>query len=280
MNNSLDVRVIDFVRRDSHHLGIISGDSFQIEEILPHVTIHDHKLALKVQGVSIAEQIILLRYWLFSRVYWNQPNRTFCAMARVLFIELHKCEGFSVEMRNKLLKLDQRGMVEFLIENCRKFKLEPLIDIAERLSGEEHTMYRVLFETSSVNKELDDNFDKLKNLDLSELDELAKLVASKLSEIGMDKSNKGILPIIVDFPIEPDNTKMGQDVKVRINKKLFQDLHVVSGIIDGVNNSFENQLSRFRVFIHPDLKPNKENRNKYREATKFAVIEYLSHLEK
>ncbi len=279
LNNSLDVRVIDFVRRDSHHLGIISGDSFQIEEILPHVTIHGHKLALKIQGVSIAEQIILLRYWLFSRVYWNQPNRTFCAMARVLFIRLHECDGFSSELREKLLKLDQRGMVELLIENCQKFKLEPYLDLSQRLSGEEHTMYRVLFETSRVNKELDDQFDKLQGLNLMELDELAQLISSKLSKEVMDDSNKEIIPIIVDYPIEPDNTKMGQDVKVRVNKNEFRNLHDVSGIIGGVNDSFENQLSRFRVFIHPDLKPNKENRSQYREIARLAVIEYLGKLE-
>ncbi len=272
LNNSLDVRVIDFVRRDSHHLGINSGDSFQIDEILPHVTIRDHKLALKVQGVSVAEQIILLRYWLFSRVYWNQPNRTFCAMVRVLFLRLHECDSFSSDLRQKILKFDQRGMIEFLIESCEKYKLDAYLDIAKRLSGEEHSMYRVVYETSRVNKDLDDEFEKLQEIHLSDLENLAKLIANKLFEEGIDNSS---IPIIVDYPIEPDNTKMGQDVKVRINKKDFRNLHHVSGIIGGVNESFENQLSRFRVFIHPDLKPGKENKAQYQETVRLAVIEYL-----
>lgn len=279
LNNSLDVRVIDFVRRDSHHLGLNSGDSFQIEEILPHVTIHKHKLALKVQGVSIAEQIILLRYWLFSRVYWNRPNRAFCAMARVLFIRLHACKGFSSKLRERILKLDQRGIVELLIKSCKKHKLKPYLDIAERLSGKENTMYRVLFETSRANSDLGDHFDKLQEMDLSSLEDLAQFIFNKLPKNDAGNSGKKIIPIIVDYPIEPDNTKMGQDVKVRINKNKFESLHEVSEIISGVNDSFENQLSRFRVFIHPELRPNKKRENEYEEIAKEAAIEFLETLE-
>lgn len=279
LNNSLDVRVIDFVRRDSHHLGTISGDSFEIDEILPHVTIHDHKLALKIQGVSIAEQIVLLRYWLFSRVYWNQPNRTFCAMARMVFSELHGIDAFAKDLRANVLQLDQRGMVEFLIDQCEKHYLPELSDLSMRLLGREHLLFRVLFETNRVNRDLDGAFEKLQLLGLVELKDLAKNIWDNLVKAkGLECPNNKI-PIIVDYPVEPGSTKMGQDVRVRLDNGEFKDLLDVSGIIKGVNQSFNNQLTRFRVFIHPDIKTIKVDRAEYIEIVKNSVVEFINHIK-
>lgn len=278
LNNSLDVRVIDFVRRDSHHLGTISGDSFQIDEVLPHVTVHKHELALKVHGVSVAEQIILLRYWLFSRVYWNSPNRTFCAMARVLFLKLHEFPEFVSDFRTRVLKFDQRSMVEFLNRKCEELSLPRYKELAYRLSGEEDNLYKLIFETSKINKELEGHFYKLADLKNEQLNLLADNVFNGLLQANLVGKADGIIPVIVDYPVEPGSTKMGQDVQVRINHRQFKPLLDVSGIIMGVNSSFDEQLSKFRVFIHPDLKPPKEKRQEFQTAVQVSTVEFLKTL--
>jgi len=275
INNSIDVRVIDFVRRDSHHLGIISGDSFQIDEILPHVTIFEHKLALKIEGVSIAEQIILLRYWLFSRVYWNQPNRIFCAMARLIFLELHKHEDFVSELRLNVFNLDQRGMIEFLIEQCEKFGLQKYRDIAVRLSGAEHSLYRVIYETNRVDVGLEEEFDKLQRLSIVDIDSLAQSIEGALANSGFIGDGLNIIPVIVDYPIEPGNKKMGGDLNILFGKKSVKNILDVSGIIKGASESFENQLSKFRVFLHPDLDIKKEDMARVRDAVRDSSISFL-----
>lgn len=278
LNNSLDVRVIDFVRRDSHHLGIISGDSFRIDEILPHVTIHNHRLALKIQGVSVAEQIILLRYWLFSRVYWNQPNRIFCAMARVVFTELHKYPEVIQELRDKILKLDQRGIVEFLIEKSKEKNIPPVEDLANRLRGEEHNLFRVVYETSRINQEMEADFHKIEQLSLNQIESMERYIWKELSEKAGINCEKGIVPLLVDFPVEPGSIKLGDDVAVRFSEKEFKNLTEVSSIIKGVNQSFRDQLCRFRVFLHPDCLPEKDERPNLRKVIKEAVIGYLSDI--
>jgi len=279
LNNSLDVRVIDFIRRDCHHLGINSGDSFKIDEILPHVTIHDHKLSLKIQGVSVAEQIILLRYWLFNRVYWNQPNRTFCAMARTVLLKLHHYEGFKHELSENIFKLDQRRIIDFLISYSSNHLPKKYQDLSQRLSGEEHTLYRILFETSKINADLEGKYEILGDLDLVQLDDLATKIWRNLSTKQNIFSNDEIIPVIVDYPIEPNNTKMGEDVIVRIKKSEFKKLFDVSGIINGVNTSFDNQLSRLRVFMHPDLISKLEDKNECREICKGTINSFLKEIE-
>ncbi len=253
LNNSLDVRVIDFVRRDSHHLGVNSGDSFSIEEILPHVTIHKHRLALKIEGVSVAEQIILLRYWLFSRVYWNQPNRIFCAMARVVLLELYSQDGFAETFRKEVLSLDQRGMIDCLVAACEKYELEKHKDIAARLYGREHNLYKGLFNSSRVDYVFSlDLFDNLENISVIQMEELTVDISNKLKEGGVFSSDN-VLPIIIDIPVEPGSIKMGGDVEVKLGEEKFKKLGEISGIIKGTAASFNQQLSKFRVFHHPSF---------------------------
>ena len=275
LNNSLDVRVIDFVRRDAHHLGIISGDSFKIDELLPHVTIHDHKLALKITGMSVAEQIILLRYWLFSRVYWNRPNRIYCAMVRTILLALHDCDGFLEKMYSRVFQFDQRGIVEFLIEQATVNNLPEIEDLAKRLGSEKHSLFKIIFETSEMDKKLGEQFKKLKSLNIQQLKEITEYLWERLSRENAIKKPPNKIPVIVDYPIEPNNTKLGSDVNVRIAENKFRPMHEVSGVIKGVNESFEKQLSRFNVFIHPDLAPEKEKRNIYDKQISLYVTQYL-----
>ncbi len=278
LHNSLDVRVIDFVRRDAHHLGIISGDSFKIDELLPHVTIHEHQLALKRHGISVAEQVILLRYWLFSRVYWNEPNRNFCAMARTIFSALHNQPEFLASLRDRVLDFDQRGMIEFLVSESKRAELASITDMASRLFGQEHTLFRLIFDCSRVDGLLGGSFDVLETLDLYQVQELEdKIWLALVERFGLNLKRE-IKPIIVDYPNEPGSNKMGEDVMVKFGHSDYRRLMQVSGIISGVNRSFVDQLVRFRVFIHPDLRPSKLSRGGFRLVVQESVSEYLRAL--
>ena len=185
LHSSLDVRVVDFVRRDAHHLGIISGDTFSLDDILPHVTVHEHRLSLKGTGVSVAEQILSLRYWLFGRAYWNRPNRSFCAMARHLLMRLHDCPDFVELLGESVLRFDQRHMLEFIYDSAKKTSSPELVDIAERLLGKKR-IFGTIFE---INRDDDPDFvkclDRIEEMDYSEIDrlsiEISNAMVSKFS---------------------------------------------------------------------------------------------------
>tara|TARA_R110002111_G_scaffold63781_2_gene105181 strand:- start:148 stop:768 length:621 start_codon:yes stop_codon:yes gene_type:complete len=198
-------------------------------------------------------------------------------MARTIFIRLHEESGFVDGLRFAVLKFDQRGMIDFLVEQTKEYKLEQYTDLAMRLYGREHTLYHVLFETSRVDQDLGDQFDRLQKLSPSDLVRFAEFVWRYLTSHLMISSPECIIPIILDFPIEPVSTKLGQDVLVKLRGVKFKPLLEVSGIIGGVHKSFENQLSRFRVFVHPQVKKllPKEKKQEIVGLVKAASIEYL-----
>lgn len=279
LNCSIDVRVIDFVRRDSHHLGTFSGDSFEIDEILPHVTINEHKLALRVQGVSTAEQIILLRYWLFSRVYWNKPNRSFFSMVQYLLLELYKESGFINEFLEKSLSFSQESIVTFLAKQCEDRGLENLKDLAERISSKEHLLYITIFETSRIENDLKDSFNKLERCSLSDLESLRIKIATELEREFSLSFTEEVVPVLIDYPIEPGNIKMGQDITILGASGVPQPLLKISGITAGVNSSFRDQLSKFRVFMHPSIAPAKQDRKAVRKKIVEVVNSFLEFFE-
>ena len=275
LNCSLDVRVIDFVRRDAHHLGIISGDTFTLEEILPHFTVHDHQLALKIDGVSVAEQIIALRYWLFSRVYWNKPNRTFFAMVRWALMRLREIDGFEERFAKKVLASDQDSLLCFLKDQAQESEDARLRDMVDRLVKGEERKFKVALE---VCRKDDPDFvpimDKLESFNHQQLDEMAEQVNVDLGEIFDGVVSTAEQVLLFDYPYEPGSTKLGQDIPVTDKQgNVISPLHEISGMVGGINQSFGEHLTKFRIFMNPDFLPPTERRGDLEELLKKSVAD-------
>lgn len=258
LNSSLDARVVDFVRRDSLHLGIIKGDIFDLDELLPHFTISNHKLALKLTGVSVAEQIISLRYWLFQRVYWNSPNRNFCSMVRAIILELSEKTEFSNEFRTVVLRYNHNRMLKYLLDYSIKNKIYASQDIAERLVRKDQDLYRTLLDLGQQDRSdfvsVCKRIAQMNYRQTTELEnKLEGFIRSHLaSNIDIDEHIK---LIIIDVPFEPGDNKLGEDIVVIKHDKTPTNLKEFSGIIGGINSSFEIHLRRLRVFMHPKYSP-------------------------
>ena len=272
LNCSLDARVVDFVRRDSLHLGIIKGDIFDLDELLPHFTIYQHKLAMKLTGVSVAEQIISLRYWLFQRIYWNSPNRKFCSMVRHIILELSETTNFTNEFRSVALRYNHNRMLKYFLDYSDKHNISASRDIATRLRRKDQDLYRTILDlgqqdrsdfVSTCKKIADMNYKQISLLEK----ELADYLVERFSFIKREVA--GIKLILIDVPFEPGKNKLGDDIVVIRHDKTPVNLREFSGIIGGINTSFESQLRRLRVFIHPDYFPKEwEERRKLEEATR------------
>lgn len=258
LNSSLDARVVDFVRRDSLHLGIIKGDIFDLDELLPHLTIYQHKLALKLTGVSVSEQIISLRYWLFQRIYWNSPNRKFCAMVRHVILELSESTKFTNEFRKVVLKYNHNRMLKYLLDFSGKHEISASHDIAARLSRRDQDLYRTVLDLGQQDRsDFVSTCKKIADMNYKQILCLEKDLEEHLMEkyAFMKKSKGKIKLILIDVPFEPGENKLGDDIVVMRQDKTLVNLREFSGIISGINTSFESQLRRLRVFMHPEYFP-------------------------
>ena len=279
LNSSLDARVVDFVRRDSLHLGIIKGDIFDLDALLPHLTIHNHKLALKLTGVSVAEQIISLRYWLFQRIYWNSPNRKFCAMVRHIILELSEVTEFATDFRKVVLKYNHNRMLEYLLDYSKKHNVDASHDIAQRLSRKDQDLYRTVLDlgqhdrsdfVATCKKVADMNYKQVASLEKDLEDYLKKNFNF------MEGSTEKEKLILIDVPFEPGENKLGDDIVVIRHDKTPINLREFSGIIGGINSSFESHLRRLRVFIHPNYYPESyKERKKLEEMTRVYLGDHI-----
>ena len=277
LNSSLDARVIDFVRRDSLHLGISSGDFFSLDDLLPHLRITPNqstdpslkaRISLKSTGVSVAEQIILMRYWLFSRVYWNQPTRAYNAAVRRVLLDIRGIESFESELRRIALHTDERSMAAFLGKFAREHLPGSTAALLRLIAGHEKVLYKLIFERSLRNCDTD----HLRQ-DRSQMERLVSPMLSyeALRSFEIDISDwleKALnLPadtgpplVLIDIPFEPGSNKLGTDIFVMVPRRSqsetddLRTLDQISPVIDGVNRNFVNDLQRLRIFIRPDLK--------------------------
>lgn len=280
LNSSLDARVIDFVRRDSLHLGLSSGDSFEIDDLLPHLIISPgvvgesvSRVSLKTSGITVAEQIILMRYWLFQRVYWNQPNRSYNAVLRRALLDLRECDDFESTLRKQALLVNEREMLMFFHAFAKQKKLHSTIRLLDLVVNHEKILYREVYDRNLRLCDADPiKQDKhviealiSKTMSYQTMhkfeNQLSASLATKLNIHEID----GAPLVLLDVPFEPGNVKLGSDIFVQIQASSnpfvmnFRTLEKISPVIDGVNKNFINDLQRLRIFIRPDLSFDKKN---------------------
>lgn len=252
LHSSLDVRVVDFVRRDAHHLGIITGDTFKLEEVLEHLTVHNHKIALRSTGISVAEHIVSLRYWLFSRAYWNRPNRAYFSMCRYV---LSKLSRFSLGnlLYPAVLEEDQRGVLLLLASISESQGMHDCVAIINKLIGDESEVYWTVFET---NRALigDDVIRWAESSSFDDIDDFILGIEPDFLRICSSRAPRNERVLLFDFPTEPGSNKLGNDIYVTDKRYETRPLRDVSHITQGVNDSFLNQLSRLRIYCHPSIR--------------------------
>lgn len=67
LNSSVGVRVLDYMMRDSHHIGLTY--KIDSDDLFKNMSISQGEFCLRQLGITSAEQIITNRYWLFKRIY-------------------------------------------------------------------------------------------------------------------------------------------------------------------------------------------------------------------
>lgn len=289
LNSSVDARVLDFVRRDSLHLGLSSGDFFDLDDLLPHVAIalissgttSRYATTLKIQGVSVVEQIILMRYWLYQRVYWNVPNRAYVAAIRRGLLDLCAIPDFEKSFRDLALCSSEKDLMKFFVKFAKSNKLESTEKLLETVTGNEKVLYKRAFErnlSDAQNDAAKSDAEIMKSIltraDYSTLRqceiELGNL-ASNHSGMRSNALRDSSPLVLLDVPFEPGNPKLGGDIFIAESPEIqgttqeTRVLQSVSPIVAGVQKSFEENLTRLRIFVRRDVADDEIGEKLYEE---------------
>lgn len=265
VNSSIDVRVLDFLRRDPYHLGLNNGIQFDFESLVSFLDIHNHRVAISTNGVSYVEQVVATRYWMYKNIYWNIPNRSYTAILKQILGTLDN-DAFQDELLNSLLFADPLFLLNFFEAKATERGFIEIVDLLHLLNSNRPRIFKQLF---VINKSEDDSVlngacNKIAEMDFDTLNNFRISLEKHLSNIIPFDENK--VNLLIDIPIDK-NKKLGEDIDVIKRDKAVIKIRDLSGIISGINNYFDSHLQWLRVYIHPDYKDILKENDNYKKAS-------------
>lgn len=258
LNSSVGVRIIDYLMRDAHHIGL--AYKIDTEDLFENMVIVNSGMHLSPQGVSVAEQIISNRYWMFKRIYWNDPNRANCAILKFIYFMMQEYDSeFESELWKAIPKLDEKSIWTFL-ENRNeeisdkkvKGRINSLISIMKQKGSKRYKRILVLNKGSTF-ESAGEIYMKIKNKTFSEICDIQiNLEKYIIYKYDIPKKLQKLQGVIIDIPKEKLQNKTGKDIYVRRYDTSTLEIEKLSGIIKGLSDAFEEQLMWLRIYCHPD----------------------------
>lgn len=253
LHSTIDARVLDFLVRDSHHLGL--ENSINFSDLIRFVDEHNNRIAIRASGVNSVEQVVAQRYWLYKSIYWNEPNRLFTVMLKHVFWELYS-EEFESKLLNDFMTATPNTILNICANQAKetgRVEIENLINT--QLKSSKHHYERIyVINASEADTTLSNACEKIAKMTFGELchlrEELQEQILTEFDSKYISDPAKII--ILVDIPSD-DEKKIGDDINVIQHEGGIAKLVDVSGIVSGINLNFNGQLQWLRIFIHKDF---------------------------
>ena len=259
IKSSIDVRVLDYLGRDSHHTSIPSGHGIDIDQIVDSLTwdAATGDIGITRTGVFSVEHLLCARYWMYNRVYWNGINRSLAAMIRYTLYAMIKAGDLTVNhFIKEVMNLDEPSALHWLDQEWTStagdiYKhssiLPPLLQPRPRA-------YRQVLELSG--KTWSEKYiDRARALSPEQLEEkrLSFLRNSTFS------ARLKIGDILFDIPRDKA-LKLGDDIRVDIGRGKSEWLVDASEIVRVLPKAFLETAFKFRVFINPEIEMTENER--------------------
>lgn len=268
LNSSIGVRIIDYIVRDAHHIGI--SCRIETDNLFNNLAIIEDEFCLKQGGISSAEQVIINRSWMFKRIYWSDPNRANAALLKYLFYTVY-CEQNSIdeiiETEVKQFVCTKTSIQNILVDACDEKKKEEIKSIIEFINHKGQRRYKsiLVLDKNSKFKRANQTCERFANLSYIEQFNIRNKLESrflKKYDFMNNELKKGVA-LLVDIPVENMENKIGKDIRVMRHDKNILTLDKASGLVKGMRDNYEEQLKILRVYIRPDLYDEIINVKKY-----------------
>ena len=257
LRSTFDVRTLDYLRRDSVHLGVAATEPFSIDDILRHIVVHDGKVAFEQRGIGELEALIVFRVNMFRRMYWNSPNRALVAMLKRVL------SGIACGREDQIA--DLVSAVDTFVycgeDECLELLGKVVIQnsglsaIVTLLRDPEARFYREIcgFCASGESVRTKSGIEFAASMNVEQW-EFAQLTLEDAIWGLLPNAKGSYIPAIVDAPVIGHvNGKLGADVDVFDRDGRLVALSGLSPVVSGVERSVKDVLQMCRVFVHPDL---------------------------
>ncbi|MGM0576807.1 MAG: HD domain-containing protein [Myxococcota bacterium] len=261
VSSALDADKMDYLWRDSVHLGVPYGRNYDRERLLNALTVSadGDALAVTSKGVISAEIFLFCRYTMFSEVYWHHTVRSLSAMLERAWADVVIRDRPShSELVSRLLGVGDDVLLDSLAAEA------PPRSVAARILGcitrDRRAPYKRLITWSRVYDDPDkrEAYERLYAMERSDADTLVERLRHVLGREGRPLPEGAL---ILDVP--PRDKDHLPDVAVHhpragAGQGAWTTLARSSRIVAGIGEDFVKVVKKIRLFAHPHHAPRLE----------------------
>ncbi len=245
LSGPLDVDKMDYLERDSIHLGVPYGRNYDKERLISSLTLNRDKteLAITDKGKAAAEIFIFSRYIMFSEVYWHHTVRSATAMIkRAVYDALN--DNIDV---NLFFLLDDLNFLEKIRS------VAPISSSSYGLLKHLMTTSRELYKSvRTYNLRLDRSiYPVFKGMDYCRSIRFSNKLCRAFAEATSEEINDH--DVLVDIPPAEKEVEIKVDVFYP-KRDEYLPLDRVSPMCDALVTEFDEHVKCPRIFCHPRLR--------------------------
>ncbi len=255
ISGTIDADKMDYLERDSHHMGVPYGRTFDRERLLTSLTLSadEDRIAIAAKGKVPAEMFVFARYTMFSEVYWHHTVRAASAMVENAIAAFHSRTNVDPDhLLDALLSHDDDSFLSWLLDQTpTQSTTRCLLDGLQ--PGHRQLFKRIAtYSRAYVEAEKRHAYNRIYHMDRSTLFDLTSRLTARLgSAIGQSLHPASL---IIDIPPrDKDEPETIDVVYPRASGQRFYALHELSRVVAGIHDDFISVVKKIRVFARPDL---------------------------
>jgi len=255
LSSAIDVDKMDYLERDSAHLGVPYGRAFDAGRLIAALTLNEagDAIAVTAKGKVSAEQFVFSRYMMFSEAYWHHAVRAASAMIEAAFADfVARNEPEPDALVARLLGTGDDALLQYF------YDASPEGSVSRRLldgmTGDRRRLHKRVATYSRVYAESEkrEAYERLYALDGAGLDRVTTRLRTHLAEVTGCELEHG--DVLVDTPPRDKDHHETVDVCYpNVRGQGAYPLHELSHIVAGVHHDFVRVVKKIRVFVCPEL---------------------------
>ena len=255
ISGAIDADKMDYLERDSHHMGVPYGRNYDRQRLLQSLTLNQHEdaLAILARGKVSAEMFVFARYTMFSEAYWHHTVRAASAMVESALAAFYSRSSLEPhELLPILLTHNDDAFLEWVRQqspenSAATFLLSGMTRWNRNLYKRVLTLSRVYLE-----EEKQRAYDTIYQMDASEIFALTdRLRVSLGMALGVPIHPAAL--ILDTPPRDKDKLDHIELVYPEARGQRHYPLHHLSRIVAGVQNDFVHVVKKIRLFAEPRL---------------------------
>jgi len=255
ISGAIDADKMDYLARDSHHMGVPYGQNYDRERLLASLTLNrdDDGIAITSKGKVPAEMFIFSRYTMFSEAYWHHTVRAASAMVEAALAAFYsQSQRDPDSFLDVLLTHGDDELLEWLRSetadgSATRYLVRGLVDHRRDLYKRILTLSRVYAEETKQ-----EAYETIYEMDASALYSLTDRLRARLSPV-VDRSLHPADIIIDTPPRDKDALETTEVVYPDARGRRHYPLHELSRIVAGIQDDFSMVVKKIRIFVAPQL---------------------------